>query len=217
MRVYNINTWEDVYENFISKEDWYWDGNKSDMGLEYFGQSWTLLPESDAMWRIYSKPTDCLTAIKVRTTVGKLICAETLPFSRVYPVVYMSEEEINSWLAENTPMNTKVLGCLLSEAMYIKREPFNHEKEVRLIIHNPENKEYSELSIESPDDFFEEYVIDPRLDKTEVECITQLLITVGASPQKIWQSSLYSFSPVRLDVDSKYPSIFQCKGMRIIL
>ena len=53
----NIKKWEDVYENFVDKEDVNLlnstkDGNM--LGSTLFGQSWTTQEESDAMWRIYS-------------------------------------------------------------------------------------------------------------------------------------------------------------------
>ncbi len=56
IRFDNIMKWEDVYENFVDKEDIYLINSKcNDIPHSiYFGQSWTVQEESDAMWRIYS-------------------------------------------------------------------------------------------------------------------------------------------------------------------
>lgn len=68
-----VNSWEDPYENFFYKEDFKMPDGRQVSALDLtngiFGQSWTLLEESDAMWRIYSQNKD---AIKIKTTAEKL-------------------------------------------------------------------------------------------------------------------------------------------------
>src|SRR5258705_3729434 len=69
----NINRWDDQWEAILAKvptvndkgeveQPWY------SFHQDIFGQSWTLLEESDAMWRIYS-PTR--TGLQLKTSVGK--------------------------------------------------------------------------------------------------------------------------------------------------
>ena len=52
-----VKSWEDTYENFFLKQEFRVFGKilKADhIADQIYGQSWTLLNESDAMWRIYS-------------------------------------------------------------------------------------------------------------------------------------------------------------------
>lgn len=52
-----VKTWEDTYENFYLKQDFRVGGRimRADHLADcFYGQSWTLLSESDAMWRVYS-------------------------------------------------------------------------------------------------------------------------------------------------------------------
>lgn len=52
-----VKSWEDTYENFFLKQDFRIDGkmlSADNLAEHVYGQSWTLLAESDAMWRIYS-------------------------------------------------------------------------------------------------------------------------------------------------------------------
>ena len=53
-----IISWEDCYENFFFKEDFrvringaYQSLNAYNLATGIFGQSWTIIPESDALWR----------------------------------------------------------------------------------------------------------------------------------------------------------------------
>ncbi len=53
----NTSKWEDVYENFMLKENFVVNGKTytiADLSNKYFGQCWTTKASSDAMWRIYS-------------------------------------------------------------------------------------------------------------------------------------------------------------------
>ena len=72
MRFDNIKRWEDVYENFVNNEEIrLLKSSKEEMFPSvYYGQSWTVQEESDAMWRIYSRDKN---AVRVQT---------------VYPLMY---------------------------------------------------------------------------------------------------------------------------------
>ena len=65
--------WEDPFENFIlNSPARLTDGTVVSFGFnnDFYGQCWTLLPSSDALWRIYSPDK---TSVRVRTTVRKLL------------------------------------------------------------------------------------------------------------------------------------------------
>ena len=69
----NINEWDDQWEAILAKVPTVnAKGEREYPGYSFhqdiFGQSWTLLDESDAMWRIYS-PTR--TGLQLQTSVGK--------------------------------------------------------------------------------------------------------------------------------------------------
>lgn len=55
LRFDNIKKWEDVFENFVDKEEIILlNSEREEMHSRvYYGQSWTAQEESDAMWRIY--------------------------------------------------------------------------------------------------------------------------------------------------------------------
>ena len=74
LRLDNIKKWEDVYENFVDKEDINLLNSSREemMPTVYYGQSWTTREESDAMWRIYSNAGS---AVRVKTVYPLLFCA----------------------------------------------------------------------------------------------------------------------------------------------
>lgn len=221
MRLYNVNTWEDVYENFLMKEKWFFNGiemNNSKIQHNIYGQSWTTLRESDAMWRIYSKIPKPIcnneeTAVRIKTTPSKIILSQkpVIGFLRIYNVVYMSEQMINDWITKNSPMNVIAYGELLNNSLYIKRLEFEHEQEIRVTFQPFETKtsiDYYELTIE-PGTFFEEFTIDPRLSKEKYSQIKNELLSLGIDEKLINQSDLYSFKQTSLHVNTKEPGDFE--------
>lgn len=86
-----VNEWQDVYENYLLKQNLVVKNvgsvSTQDVMDRCYGQSWTLLEESDAMWRIYS---DDMNSVKVTTTAEKLM-----------DVLYDND----SWLTHLLPMS----------------------------------------------------------------------------------------------------------------
>jgi len=71
-----ISSWDDVYENWLLKQHYLHKGETVDLRMiidSIYAQSWTLADESDSMWRIYSNQSVCNCAIRVKTTVEKLL------------------------------------------------------------------------------------------------------------------------------------------------
>lgn len=106
--VNRASSWDDVYENFLLKSTFDIGGIKvtaehtSDL---IYGQSWTYLRESDAMWRIYSskyaKIADA--TIRIRTTLRILLkyaFRSDLHTMRSYMgmVQYMYGTDLNKWI-----------------------------------------------------------------------------------------------------------------------
>jgi len=84
-----------------------------------YGQCWTELSESDAMWRIYSFNNR---TIQIKSLEDKL---KQLPDVRVVPVEYSDKIDFG---------NLNGVEAFL-KALAIKRCAFSHEKEVRIIRH----------------------------------------------------------------------------------
>lgn len=77
----------------------------------------------------------------------------------------------------------------------MKRKPFAHEMEVRPIVFLDHDAGDGLLYDIDPDNMFDEFVIDPRLEKKEVSNVITKLLRGGADPKKVKQSLLYTFTP----------------------
>jgi hypothetical protein len=219
LRINKVSTWEDPYENFFSKSNFY---AFSPFYKQYisvdtqnlidrtYGQSWTFLEESDAMWRIYSNVKDLdLIAIRLKIKVDDLFdivythdnCMATTSIGRVN---YKTDKEINQWL-DNIKDNTDIISDFhkyVKDCLLIKRKPFSHEEEVRIIICNGTSgtaEDFLEFDIKDLS-VFEEFVIDPRLEQNCVGLITQRIEKLGIDRSKIRKSKLYDFQPTKLTI-----------------
>lgn len=213
LRFDSIKKWEDVYENFIDKEDVKLLNSKRDhiYSGELYGQSWTVQEESDAMWRIYS---DSGSAVRVMTVYPLLIKMfyewNSSHSDDLWPMIdyvsYADEKEINKWLLSNTPMNFWAFIELKYESIFIKRREFEHEKEVRVMVrsYSKEVKEFLELDFD-PCQLICEIVIDPRVSEAEFIRQRDNLVDRGFDINKIKKSTLYDFNKVCLVVDMKEP------------
>ena len=68
--------WEDPYENFLLKFIAFMENgtpvNLKGLQEQIFGQCWTLLPKTDAYWRMYSHN---INGVRIKSTVHKLFNA----------------------------------------------------------------------------------------------------------------------------------------------
>ncbi len=217
LRLDNIKKWEDVYENFVDKEDINLLNSSREemMPTVYYGQSWTTREESDAMWRIYSNTGS---AVRVKTVYPLLFCAladwnkkhkDDIIWPTIDYVNYADEDEINRWLQSNSPMNYWAFGELQREGLFVKRREFEHEKEVRVIMQShKEEKDYIEIDFD-PYKVFREIVIDPRVSEDEFTRQRDNLIARGFDGNRIKKSTLYDFKRVRLEIDMSEPCDFE--------
>lgn len=109
-----------------------------------FGQSWTLLEESDAMWRIYSKinnPKDGTknyldeTSVRIKTTARKLFDAiytsdEDMARAYIGKIIYLSQKDFNDYQNLRSPLSPIALNETFVNSYFLKREAFAHEQEV---------------------------------------------------------------------------------------
>ena len=215
-----IAAWEDVYENYFLK------GNVISHGLwggtdiiqnGMFGQSWSLRPESDALWRIYSDikqvknsqhPNYDDVAIRIKTTARKLYdaiyvddsCMATTYIGRV---LYKDQKDIeNEMQTLQVPIGN--LSREIAEHACVKRLEFDHENEIRPLVSLPtDDRRFGSILLQyviNCDDFIDSFMIDPRLPIEQVQDIANLLIQVGVNPNKISQSQLYHYNPIPLQL-----------------
>ena len=221
IKLLNTTYWEkdDCNENFIMNHD-YECRNGAIMTLEdhkrdSFGQSWTLKKESDAMWRIYSGKIIPNTynfsnvAVKIQTKVSKLIDlyfpkSISNPFNEcafVGKVCYCKDEEIRQWICDNID---KIPGKSYDKMFFLKRKPFDFEKEVRIIYDTnksslKDNEEIKRVKTVKnfhidPNVVFDRYILDPRLSLSQYETIKNELVGLGVLPERIHKSELHDFA-----------------------
>lgn len=203
--------WEDPYENFIFKCNAKYNNNPiniSSLQEQVFGQCWSLLPESDAMWRIYSTEH---TGIKIKSNLEKIFDVifdkskiTSQASSYIGSVDYKSLEEIKKYFSN--PSNTNLLGIQgpnLIKSLLLKREEFEHEKEVRLLYFVDSEsikKENNIIKFEvNPNDLVEEICFDPRISERYFKLYKQTFRKLGYNGQII-KSNLYDFEGIDIEI-----------------
>lgn len=141
--------WKDPFENVILRAEVRTKAGKKgrfDFHDDVYGQCWTLERASDAMWQIYSRDQD---AIRVRTTVGKLIkslrtangnWADTTCF--IGRVKYLKESELREF--GKTVFETGLSADDVAKSLTVKRKAYKHENEVRLIYIEPTKAKHND-------------------------------------------------------------------------
>ena len=205
--------WEDKYENFLLKENILVGGSplQTDQIAEgIYGQSWTTLEESDAMWRIYSPDKR---GVKIQTTTKKLFDAvyvndACMSDTFLRCIKYKPQAEIDQWAKSLQGVSSQIqFQSKLTDSLFLKRDEFIHEKEYRIV------KSLDSETVESistakriafrinVDDFIEKYVFDPRISDECYNCLSQELIRNGVNPTKISRSKLYDFDPITIQLE----------------
>jgi hypothetical protein len=172
-----------------------------------YGTSWSLLNESDAMWRIYSSDTK---GIKIQTTAGKL--SSLHEFELGFPGG-RHQQKFNSktgkviYTTENKPVEDTYLPLPTLEIFFYKRPEFEHEKEVRKVIEGFQIEALKEevrtklrvlqgkfihAKIDLKD-FIDEIVVDPRTPDWFLSTMERYCCGVSSLTGKfIGRSKLYS-------------------------
>lgn len=196
-----ISSWDDVYENFYINQSVFIGAERcrfDEYIASLYGQCWTLLPESDAMWRIYSSYSEgniADVAIKVRCDSEAYYAALSSVFGQKVEsgvVSYLNDQQIGEWV-EKRNIHTKAdFEKSIIPSLFIKRPPFEHESEYRYTILNNDGCDMLSFHLELLD-LFDEYVIDPRLNHCDMQTVVSMLRDVGVSEKQISQSTLYSY------------------------
>lgn len=142
-----------------------------------YGQSWTNMKSSDAMWRIYSRmPADVnnaeldKVAVRIQTTIGNLldilyvddICMSD---TRIGRVDYLDSNQLINWLGLHSNLKVSDLADTFFDSLMIKRDAFAHEQEVRALkILDSETPHPDCLKFDiDPMTFIDELVYEPRI------------------------------------------------------
>lgn len=167
--------WEDTFENFILKSKVKLATGKTvdyNMHNSVFGQCWTLHDASDAMWRIYSPNKD---GVRIKSTIGDLLSSiykvhKPHPDARccIGKVEYKTTTQL-TWHANNTFDESGISVDKLFRSLLLKRLPFEHEKEVRLL--------YQSWNSELIPDGVYKYKVDP----------TQMVKEIMIDPRRSYQ------------------------------
>jgi hypothetical protein len=206
--------WDDPFENFLLRST----GVKPDgsevslksLHDKWYGQCWTTLEESDAMWRIYAPDQD---GVRVRSSVGKLfdaICNRSDPTAQlccfVGAVTYVDEADIAAFMSNPTAANATLFsqsGSGHASTLLVKRREFEHEHEVRVLFAANSSTVFPCGDTVSfpidPNLLFEEAVLDPRLDDACAPTLENQLWTAGLAVP-IRKSTLYRVPQFRFPI-----------------
>ena len=192
--------WEDPFENFVLKSPVQTEGGE--MGTfafhdDFYGQCWTLLQASDAMWRIYSPNKD---AVRVRTTIEKLGRNLSEPLGQwahvqafIGKVEYRSDRALREFSGSifKNGLNAEAL----ARSLLIKRSAFRHEREIRLLYLEKENVKHPDGLFRyavDPHALIDQIMIDPRLTLCEAEAFKREIRAKTGFKGSIKRSLLYA-------------------------
>ena len=216
LRVGKIQKWEDPFENFLLKQN-FWRKRENGEQQEFdiheisellYGQSWSLIEESDALWRIYSPNK---TSVRIKTTIKKLYdsinthddCAHT---TFIGIVEYSSEDTFQKYLdkLKDNGISVWELGSArnMANPLFNKRDTFEHEKEVRILyIAQLDDKEkclttdFIQYSIDI-NNVIDEICFDPRISNDLYEAHSLAIKEIGYH-NSIMKSPLYDLGSKR--------------------
>lgn len=201
--------WDDPLEDDLFKQ-WFLYINKiipsyntnDEFINNLYAQCWSLLEESDAMWRIYSKNK---MGVKIKTTIRKLYNSlkdfqtkNNTYMNSVYigKVKYLLREIIMKRTKNNNINNIdnkKHIKGKVHSLLY-KPDAFKHEDEVRLILDlggdkciKNQNKYYFRID---PYDLIDEIIFDPRMNDQIFEIFKEYFEKIGFK-KNIAKSDIY--------------------------
>lgn len=199
--------WDDPFENFILNcTARLRDGLEFQIEFrdDFYGQCWSLVRESDAMWRIYSPEQN---SVKIKTTICKLfaplfdIGTDSLNqatshnlSSFIGKVKYSSTKKLIEMLNDDQRMSNKIYdrtGWGQASTFFFKRWAFRHEKEVRIIYKKYGNSSNNIFQYQiNPNEMIDEIIFDPRMALDTYRKNKSFLKNKGFD-KKIAQSNLY--------------------------
>ena len=193
--------WQDPFENVFLKSPVLASNGEEgrfEFHQDVYAQCWTLERSSNAMWEIYSRDQD---AIRIRTTVGKLIdslraehsdLADTTCF--IGQVKYQSVKELKKFGKIMFDWYARAEG--IAQSLLLKRLDFRYENEVRLIYITPRTSAKSDCIYKydlDPLDVVSQAMVDGRVQEQEFKqgLKKEIANRTGLSLRRIHRSQLY--------------------------
>ncbi len=188
--------WDDPFENFILRlKGRLPSGQTVEFGQRYdfYGQCWTMVGASDAMWRIYSSDKQSV-RIKVRLrTLVESLAPVAVGIVLLGKVRYLPTEGLVRWskrvLRDSEMPDVRLLG----RTLLVKRLAFSHEQEIRLLYFNTRDAHpLRYLYRIDPHAFVEEIVVDPRLSSDEATKVMGEIRATTGFRGRMAHSDLYA-------------------------
>ena len=188
--------WDDPFENFILElKGRLPSGEVVEFAQRYdfYGQCWTLVGGSDAMWRIYSSDKRSV-RIKVRLkSLVQTLAPNAIGIVLLGKVRYLDTEGLLSWakrvLRDAESPDVRLLG----RTLLVKRAAFSHEREMRLLYFESQGDQPKLFQYRvDPSTFVEEIVVDPRLLVDEAKDFIEEIKKRTAFRGPITHSGLYA-------------------------
>ena len=209
----NPSKWDDPFENYFVRSRILGLGfaelEVRNLQSSWYGQCWTTLHESDAMWRIYSPGKD---GVRICTTPRQLLlsCTSLHDNSRytyaslfIGKVTYMEAPKlltkIGDLLRVEFSLGIHNQGC--ARTLLLKRPEFSHECEVRLLCCDLQGRfadpDVAEFDFDPL--IVQDVMFDPRLEPTALKAHEKVFREAGCQCQ-ITQSTLYQLPKLVIDL-----------------
>jgi hypothetical protein len=166
-----------------------------------FGQCWCKKATSDAMWRIYSPEA---TAVRIKTSRSALrstlrkAAKDAAAHCFIDDVKYLSASKVTAeFLRLRQALQSQFDLSTAAQGIFLKRDAFDHEAEVRVILHADESlvltkneRRYIRLPVD-PHSLVLSVLFDPRADESYVEVCKYYLQSALQFRGPILKSQLY--------------------------
>ncbi|MDO3510226.1 DUF2971 domain-containing protein [Ralstonia pseudosolanacearum] len=191
------SSWEDPYESRL----------KHEASNALFAQCWSINPQSDAMWRIYSPDRLGLrvksTRENLRAAIREGLKKDGLKY-RLGDVEYLPQKELNQRLLDLAEtLKESFTPATAANSLQWKRRAFEHEREVRLIAYRKEvsANPQSGLRIKiDPHELIDDILIDPRAPSEFVDAFKFYLKNKIGFQGEVGRSLLYAEQkPIEVD------------------
>lgn len=197
--------WDDPFENFFLNARFFDKAANKEIDVSriktsWYGQCWTTVPDTDAMWRIYSPNKD---GVCIATTVRKLFESIFYPDddrsslkSFLGKVEYVDKKTIPDFAKKFTSSDLS-LGDgnkKFAESLLIKRSEFEHEHEIRLLFNDADEQFIGKSVMTYHFDavsMIDNIMFDPRLDHRIMCSFSEAFQALGAKCN-IEKSQLYA-------------------------
>jgi hypothetical protein len=207
--------WEDRFENWLSTLSFRYNGgvlSSATLVNNFYCSCWSEDgTETEAVWRLNAPKEK--RGIRVRSTVRKLLDLVYDPHDPITAIgchigrmQYMSDSEIDTLIADHATLHALVFdttGRGQAETLFMKREAFSHEREVRLVYREWDNAKLVDplcrIRVPNPNRLVDGLTLDPRMMPDEGEQWRKALAAVGCSIP-VEHSSFYR-APITIDLE----------------